>query len=155
MKLKVLISNKSKIMLKENNLKKSTQEILRQFLPKNDQSLYEISLLFVNKDSIKKFKKKYFQKNEVTDVIAFPQNDFNNYKKYKLLGDVVICPEIVFKQAKELQLSKNEELTRVLIHGILHLFGYSDKSNFKKKQMFALQEKILKAITNFEFLIMN
>lgn len=148
MKLKVLIFNKSKIMLSENNLKKLTKGILTNILPKNkNKNIYEISLLFVNKNSIKNLKNKYFQKNETTDVIAFPQNDFIIKKNYKLLGDVVICPEVVFKQAEQLQISdNNEELTRVLIHGILHLLGYSDKNEVKRKQMFEIQERILKVV---------
>ncbi|MBT9147551.1 MAG: Endoribonuclease YbeY [Syntrophomonadaceae bacterium] len=64
----------------------------------------------------------------------------------ELLGDVVISLPQVLKQAKKLKISFDEEVSRLLIHGILHLLGYDDQSAPQKKKMEERQEAILKEL---------
>lgn len=75
-----------------------------------------LSVVFLNAGKIKELNKKYRQKNKPTDVLSFENDDG--------LGEVVICPDAVKKNAEENGKSFKQELSFVLIHGILHLLGY-------------------------------
>ncbi len=63
------------------------------------------------------------------------------------LGDVLICWQVAKKQAREDKVTIREELSRLTIHGVLHLFGYDHEiSEEEEKKMFRLQDKILKKL---------
>lgn len=64
-----------------------------------------------------------------------------------ILGDIVISLDTLRKNAKHYNVTTAQELTRLVIHGILHLIGYTDYTKKDKKKMFNIQEKILKEIS--------
>lgn len=98
--------------------------------------------MFVNNSAIAALNRKYLSSPVgVTDVLAFPMRS-PSASTY-LLGDVVISIEKALSQAKKWGEPFENELTRLIIHGILHLIGYKDKQKNDKIKMFALQEKIL------------
>ena len=77
------------------------------------------------------------QKNYATDVLSFEGDDQN------ILGELIICPEVVLRQAREHRLSFREELGYMILHGVLHLLGFDhEKSETEAKRMFALQDRI-------------
>ncbi|HOK41374.1 MAG TPA: rRNA maturation RNase YbeY [bacterium] len=147
---KITLINNSKIKFSEIKIKRIINTIFK-LIKKNK---IEINFLFVNNDEIIEYNKKYFKRDCPTDVIAFPfENEFYFYKqnknKIKYIGDILISLEQVKINADYYKISFEEEFQRVLIHGILHLFGYTDKGKENKKKMFELQEKILKNIKKF------
>ena len=79
--------------------------------------------------------KKYRSKNEVTDILSFSYN-FNNEK---LEGDLILCWEIIKKNAQEDGIESEQELIRNLIHGCLHL---TDREH--SDEMFELQDEFLR-----------
>ena len=83
-----------------------------------------------------------------TDVITF---DYS--KEMTLIGDVFISTERVKENAKLFNVSFNEELFRVIIHGVLHLLGYDHKNSYEAKIMEALEVKILKNQLSFKDLM--
>ena len=101
----------------------------------NIGKLKEISVVFVSSNKIKEINKKYRRKNRPTDVLSFGE-----------LNEVFVCPQIVKKQAKLLKIPFNSELTRVVIHGILHLAGYDHEKNADAMKMQIIQERIVKLI---------
>jgi len=124
-------------MMEINNLtkfkidEKSFTQVAKKVLKGENRETETLSLAFVGKDEIKKLNKKFRQKNKATDVLSF------NLKEKNILGEVVICPEVV----KE----KGEDLKRVFIHGILHLLGYDhEKSEKEAKEMEAKENYYLK-----------
>jgi probable rRNA maturation factor len=63
------------------------------------------------------------------------------------LGEVLICWDIAKKQAIEYKTTIKEELERLTVHGVLHLFGYDHEIGpSEEKKMFTLQDKILKTL---------
>jgi probable rRNA maturation factor len=71
--------------------------------------------------------RKWRKKDKATNILSFGAREaFPGLPDF--LGEIFLCPEIIKKESKRLGLSFEKELTRLLIHGILHLVGYSHKS---------------------------
>ena len=79
---------------------------------------------------MKELNKKYRRKNRETDVLSFPGEKE---------GEVIICPSVVKKNAKNFGSSFKSELVRILIHGILHLLGYDHEKS--KKEAIKMEKK--------------
>jgi len=110
----------------------------------------ELSLTFVTNSAIAALNRKHLSSPVgVTDVLAFPMRSDRDSCLVKnpiskgVLGDVVISIEKALSQAKKWGEPFENELTRLIIHGILHLIGYKDKQKNDKVKMFTMQEKIL------------
>lgn len=106
---------------------------------------YELSLNLIGERQILALNKKYRKKNKATDVLSFPIAD-DKLKKYGImpLGDIFICPDFVARDSKSREVSFNEEITRVAIHGFLHLLGYDhEMSTAEHDKMINLQERLL------------
>ncbi len=84
-------------------------------------------------------------KKKTTDVLSFATHEGEGLLSDDW-GDVFISLPQVKKQAKEYQIPWQEEFYRMLIHGILHLFGYDHMEEKDAKKMFKLQEKFLSEI---------
>ena len=103
--------------------------------------LGELSLVFCSDEYLKKINIKYLNHDFFTDVIAF------NYSKEKLLiGDIYISTERVKENANMYSSSFNEELFRVIIHGVLHLCGFNDKTEKQKTLIRAKENEFLSTI---------
>ncbi len=99
-----------------------------------------IQIILVDDDYIRNLNKKYLHKDSATDVIAFPLSGDNE----KLIeGEIYISVETVKEQAKRYKVKLKEELHRMVIHGILHLLGYSDKTEEDKQKMTHLENYFL------------
>ena len=101
----------------------------------------ELSFIFCSDEYIKKINIKYLSHHFFTDVITF------NYTKEKLLfGDVYISIERVKENSKTYKTSFNEEMFRVIIHGVLHLCGFDDKTKEEKTLMRSKENGFLSSI---------
>lgn len=81
----------------------------------------------------------YLNHNTLTDVITFDNSDVEGI----IEGDVFISIDRVIDNAQSMQLSTYIELHRVIIHGLLHLLGFSDKTEEKMAQMRLIEDKCL------------
>ncbi len=95
-----------------------------------------LSLSFVEQEEIRKINKKFRGKDTPTNVISFPFMDVAGNKK--LLGDIVICPLIAKKQAREQGNDFNDYVAFLIIHGFLHLIGYD---HIKEKERIVMEKK--------------
>ena len=101
----------------------------------------ELSFIFCSDEYIKKINIKYLTHHFFTDVITF------DYSKEKLLfGDVYISIERVKENSKTYKTSFNEEMFRVIIHGVLHLCGFDDKTKEEKSLMRSKENGFLSSI---------
>ena len=101
----------------------------------------ELSFIFCSDEYIKKINIKYLTHHFFTDVITF------DYSKEKLLfGDVYISIERVKENSKTYKTSFNEEMFRVIIHGVLHLCGFDDKTKEEKSLMRSKENDFLSSI---------
>jgi probable rRNA maturation factor len=114
--------------------------------------LGEIFVIFVTREKILKINSTYLKHNYFTDVITF-----NNSVKRNVCGDLFICAEEVLENAKRYGTRKEEELVRVIIHGILHLIGFDDKSCddsiiMRSREDYYLElSRKMNLITDYEF----
>jgi len=90
----------------------------------------DLSFIFCSDDYLLDINKKYLNHDFYTDVITFDYSE-NNI----LSGDVFISIDRVKENAGTFNVPFEEELQRVMIHGVLHLAGYKDKTDKEKKQM--------------------
>ncbi|MFH1252818.1 MAG: rRNA maturation RNase YbeY [Candidatus Uhrbacteria bacterium] len=99
-----------------------------------------VSVAFITPDKIKKLNHDYRGKNKVTDVLSF------NFDTDGLLGEILICLAQAKKQAKSFGYSLEDEVTILLVHGLLHLFGHDHLKTSEAQKMFTLKKKILKKL---------
>jgi probable rRNA maturation factor len=106
---------------------------------------WELSVLFCNDAYIRSLNARYRRKDEATDVLSFPLGESagGEGESRFLPGDIVISLESLRENARYFEIPEDEELRRLLIHGILHLNGMDHATNEKTEPMLELQEKIL------------
>lgn len=81
----------------------------------------------------------YLNHDYYTDIITF---DYGH--EDEISGDMYICPDIVHQNAEMLGKNREEEILRVLVHGILHLIGYDDKEESEKESMRLKEDECLR-----------
>ena len=114
----------------------------------------ELSLELVGNQRIRRLNRQYRQQDYPTDVLAFPLREADG-PRTSLLGDVVISLPKAAQQAAQHGLSIEEELRKLLIHGILHLKGYDhEMGEMEALRMRRKEREILKKLRPFpNFLI--
>lgn len=101
----------------------------------------ELSVLITDDEEIKELNRTYRGKDRSTDVLSFPMGD--RIEGRVILGDVVISLDTAQKQARKLRHSLEEEVERLLVHGILHLLGYDHELGEEEERKFReLEEKV-------------
>ena len=110
----------------------STQYIpwLEDLILKEDKKLGSINYIFCDDEFLLKVNQDYLQHDYYTDIITF-----DNVKGKTIAGEIFVSLQRVSDNASTLSKDYEEELRRVLAHGILHLCGYKDKSQEEEKEM--------------------
>jgi probable rRNA maturation factor len=124
----------------------------------------EISVIFVDNDSIKEINKETRNIDKETDVLSFPMLDYPKGKVYKdiylnynfdasffneedlVLGDVVLSLEKAKEQSEDFNHSFTRECSYLVVHSILHLLGYDHMEEDEKKIMREREESILEKL---------
>ena len=133
--IKIYNDYDSKFLYKSNSIKNL---ILNVFKEKKFK-LIELSIILTNNISLSKLKKKYFNVNQFTDVIAFNFSD----EKDCIEGEIYISIDDVKENSKIYSESFENEFKRVLIHGSLHLIGFNDSTEEEKQIMRNLENIFL------------
>ena len=130
-------------------VEKRVNEILALF-SKDD---VELSISFVSDDEIQELNKQWRNIDSPTDILSFVQSDnvddmdfWPTDNESNILGDMVISIKAIERNCENFNVSFDEEVDRLLIHGILHLLGHDHKTNDKDEPMLVLQEEILSKI---------
>ena len=143
-KIEILIYNLSKEKIpSKKNLENLVRKVLKILKEKNKVSL---SLIFIEADKSQQLNNYWRNKNSVASVLTFPLQDNLSKQlpdKEKILGDIFLCPEKIKKQAKEFQISVNSLYQKLIIHSLLHLYGYSHSQIKEARKMEKLENKIL------------
>ena len=98
----------------------------------------EIAYIFVDDEEILRVNREYLQHDYYTDIITFDYTEGDT-----ISGDLFISLETVRTNAEQFGKPYEEELHRVIIHGILHLCGINDKGPGEREQMEAAEDKAL------------
>lgn len=111
----------------KNNIKKWINYIIEKEFKK---SVGDINFYFTDDSEILEINKKYLAHNYYTDIITF-----NYCTESSISGDIVISVETVKSNAKDYNVTFENELHRVIVHGILHLLGFDDSTEKQKKEI--------------------
>ncbi len=103
--------------------------------------LGDVAYVFVSEEEILRLNLQYLGHDYFTDIITFDYTEGS-----RLSGDLFISPETVRSNALLLSASPEEELHRVLIHGILHLCGLGDKAPGERERMEAAEDEALRLL---------
>jgi len=125
-------------------------EFLKVFIKEKLHSLYQkeeylLNFIFLSIDDIVEMNKQYLNHDYPTDVITFDFSDeFGVFG-----GDVFICPQVVRENANLYYTEYEQEILRVIFHGILHLLGWNDKTEEEKDEMIEQEELLLEMYRNY------
>ncbi|MBN4089632.1 rRNA maturation RNase YbeY [Mycoplasma enhydrae] len=141
----------NKITFKNSSF--STFNFMKEFLDILDASAKEfgvqkkllVDVLFVNKFKMKKLNFRYRNKNYTTDILSFPLDaqDELSFLDEIYLGQIIISPWKIKKQAKEFNHSIRREFCYIFAHGIAHLFGYDHQTEQEASTMNAHVDNIM------------
>lgn len=99
-----------------------------------------VSIGFVSAARMREFNRAWRGKDKVTDVLSFELGEGS------LKGEILLSYEQAALQAKQMKHSVRDELYFLIVHGVLHLWGYDHEDPKDAKKMFPLQKKILKSL---------
>lgn len=140
--LKIVIRNlQNKVPLNSQGIKRT---ILKTISSEKVKKSGEITLSFVNDQEIKGLNLRYRGQNNPTDVLAFDISRPSDPKN--IFADIVISTDTAIRNACIFKTSKLYELHLYLIHGLLHLLGYDDKTQRQRKIMDEKAAYILTAL---------
>jgi len=107
----------------------------------------ELTIRLADTDEIMQLNQTYRKQNKPTNVLAFPANLPDNIElDTRLLGDIIICPEVVYEECKQLNKSIESHFALMVIHGVLHLLGYDHIDDKDTEIMQNKEINILKEI---------
>lgn len=105
----------------------------------------EISIIFTNDNNIRKINKEYRNCNKVTNVLSFPLYEkelFNLKDNYILIGDIILSYDTIKNES--IDITFEDHLTHLIIHSILHLFGFDHIEDKEAEEMERIEIDILK-----------
>ncbi len=140
----LFVNNSSKIKIDKLLIHKLVKQLKNYF----DLNISSLAINFVTSEEIEKINVDYLSHHYSTDIITF------NYdgKKNLIDGEIFISSNDAKQNAQKYKVSFNEEILRLVIHGILHLLGYDDKTQPQKKIMKKYENQLLK---NYKFLLLS
>ena len=132
-------------------LKKIIEKILSSIFSSR-VIIFEISILLTGTKNMKYLNKKFRKINKDTDVLSFPAEEKNFFKKglkskkKVYLGDIALSYQYIESITKKQNTSFDDYFKKMLVHGVLHLIGYEHDSFKKYKKMNLLEQKIIRNI---------
>ncbi len=144
------------------------------YLPEVEQVISEyeldfsVEVSFISKDAIRELNREYRQIDRPTDILSFPAFEWKDGRLAEdiqpwlpsdsedqtalSLGDIVLCLEIVDKQAEEFANTLEDELFFLTVHGVLHLLGYDHELPADEIKMKAMQDRIVSGDSSVKML---
>ncbi len=107
-----------------------------------------INIVFTDNATIHEFNKKFLDRDRPTDVLSFNVHTEYLPSELQILGDVYISAEKAKEQADSFQVTFQDEVERLVVHGILHLIGYEHEDPGQQEKMEALTEQYLELSNN-------
>lgn len=130
------------------------ERLLKEAAEHEQLSDGEVSLTFVDDETIRELNREYRQIDRPTDVLSFALRDEMEEEgeiRYEedvpeLLGDIIISVPTAIRQSEEYGHSLEREIAFLFVHGFLHLLGYDHGDKTSEREMFSLQEQLLQKV---------
>ena len=111
----------------------------------------EVTVLLVNEQEMAGYNKRFLERDGPTDVLAFPLEDLlpgvvpdhDPHGPPIMLGDVIIAPAYVERQAADFEVEFGDEMALMLTHGVLHLLGYDHEIDEEAERMEQRERELL------------
>lgn len=131
-----------RFFIEDINFKFLRKQEIKKWLTKvavaESKRVGEVSVIFCSDEHLLQINRQYLQHDYYTDIITF------DYTEDKLIsGDLFISVDTVKANAEEYKQAFDQELHRVIVHGVLHLCGYDDTNPKQQKLMRAAEDKYL------------
>lgn len=111
---------------------------IKQWIETKGADCGNLTIIFTSNKHLRLINEKYLNHNHFTDVITF------DYTKDNLIsGDIFISVDQVRLNALSYETDENEELRRVMIHGVIHLLGYNDGTDEERETMHKMENEAL------------
>jgi probable rRNA maturation factor len=127
-------------------IKQSLQEVLNTMAcPKADK--FEFSIKLVDEEEIQTLNKEYRDKDKPTNVLSFEydlEDEPNFDEEFTYIGDIAVCVPVVIGQALEQNKKTEDHFAHLVVHSILHLFGFEHIDDNEAEIMESLEIQILK-----------
>ncbi|MDO4282040.1 MAG: rRNA maturation RNase YbeY [Clostridia bacterium] len=145
---------KSKTDNQEFNFEDTVYKIVENVLSEQNifAEIVDVSIQSASVEEIRKINHQYRNIDRATDVLSFPiftkdelRNIDVNMKEVEL-GDIILCLEVVEKQSIEYHTGILREILYMITHGLCHLTGHDHETDEEKKEMRALEEKVLSKV---------
>ena len=107
-----------------------------------DKEIKTLNFIFCNDQYLLSINKSYLNHNYYTDIITFDYSE-----EHLISGDLFISIDRIKEYSINNNIQFNEEIHRVIVHGVLHLCGFNDKTDKEKKNMRKHENKYLSALT--------
>ena len=127
----------------ESSLMKVVKSVFKHL---NQEDRTGVSIVIDNDDTIKSLNQQFRGIDQVTDVLSFPANEVDPQTGEEYIGDVILSYQQVERQARIAGNNLVDEITLLVIHGVLHLLGFDHDSSEKKENMWSIQNKILRSL---------
>jgi probable rRNA maturation factor len=128
--------------LRSLKIKQKARKVLREL----DLHDVELSVLLTDDATISNLNRRYLRKSGPTNVLAFPMGEQSLSKEPTMLGDVVISLDTALKESILSSESLEQTISRLLVHGILHLLGYDHEKSRAESRRMKREEKRLLAL---------
>lgn len=115
---------------------------IKAVIEDNNKNLTTLNFILTSDEEVHRINKQYLQHDTYTDIITFPMSE-----KDVIEGDIFVSIDRIKDNANKLNVTFENELHRVLIHGVLHLIGYDDKTPDLKSEMRKAEDNCLKLLT--------
>lgn len=143
--IKLEISHPEFRLSSEAILKARIEKIIYSLTPKWLE-IWEFSLWVTTDGEIRSLNRTRRNIDKPTDVLSFPLLDLNTPLPIQIIGEVVISWDRTLEQAREIGHSDEDEFYRLLVHGILHLFGYDHETSPEDEKIMKAKEDELLAL---------
>ncbi|MBI4547638.1 MAG: rRNA maturation RNase YbeY [Ignavibacteriae bacterium] len=121
---------------------RETKELACHVLKKEGHRKVECSIIFIDDRRMKELNGTYRHHWYTTDVLSFSLSEYNS----KIEGEVYINVDQARRQARRYNVSIKNEISRLVIHGLLHLIGYEDKTKKERDSMTKLENSYLAGV---------
>jgi len=130
----IRIKNLTRVRIDIDYLKRAAERILDG---EKKSGAVEISIVLLGEKRMRRINREYRGEDRPTDVLSFAFSEGKSKFPAQLLGEIIICPMVVKKRARERGELFQKGLVRTLIHGFLHILGY----NHEKEEDFLKMKK--------------
>ena len=146
--MSIEVANESGVAVDESSIASVARHVLATM---RVNPAAELSIMVVTLEVMTELHERWMDEPGPTDVMAFPMDELVDESRRPdapeigpaLLGDLVLCPAVAARQAKDAGHSTQDEVDLLTVHGILHLLGYDHAEPEEHAEMFGLQATLL------------